>query len=172
MDTVQISSSDGKYARISDVTAVTAGNCCDVVTNGLLNADELLATFPVVFSGRGDDGNEKCHFHYQGRQSPPMWNKIRYLKKKKSILETDQVARVIPFRCGCINTVNELGTDLKTKDFLLPSCWKPQEPILYQPYLWPALNVLVLKIALCSQSQSFFWSGLDICVCVILNVNP
>lgn len=47
-----MSSSDSKYARISDVTAVTAGNCCDVATNGLLNADELLATSPVVFSVR------------------------------------------------------------------------------------------------------------------------
>lgn len=104
---------------------------------------------------------------------PPCEIKLDIKKKKKvSLRQWDQVARVIPFRCGCINMVNELGTDLKTKDFLLPSCWKPQEPILYQPYLWPALNVLVLKIALCSQSQSFFWSGLDICVCVILNVNP
>lgn len=31
-----------------DIMVITAGNCCDMVTNDLLNADELITT-SVVF---------------------------------------------------------------------------------------------------------------------------
>lgn len=54
----------------------------------------------------------------------------------------------------------------------IPRCWKPQEPTVL-PILRACLNVVALRIILCSQSQSLFWSGLVFCdlECELLNEN-
>lgn len=54
----------------------------------------------------------------------------------------------------------------------IPRCWKPQEPTVL-PILRACLNVVALRITLCSQSQSLFWSGLVFCdlECELLNEN-
>lgn len=126
-----------------DTTAVTIGDGCDTVSDGLLNANEpFICNFSCSLLSQGRAGSGKCHFHYQGKEPLLIWNE----KRNVSLRQWDRVAHVIPFRCGCTNMVNELETNLKPQNLLFHSqMLKTTGTSSVLPIFMVCLNVVALK---------------------------